>query len=87
MKKRILLPLFLGVLAFTSCKSDDDNNEPEQKCVTCEVPLIGDTEYCDNEDGTVTVTVDGEETTTSLNGISFDNFIEALEQSGQISCN
>lgn len=87
MKKRILLPVCIAIITLASCKKDDDNAEDNRNCITCDAGELGDIEYCDNEDGTITATVNGEETTFSLAGVDFDAYIAALETSGQITCN
>lgn len=86
--KKILLSAAV-CLAFVACSSDDDNGE-ENTCKTCEITVLEETqsvEYCDNGDGTVTATAqDGSEVTAELEGVSFSQFISALEQSGY-ECN
>lgn len=87
MTTRILTTSLLLLLAFTSCKKDDDSMEEDARnCVTCEGSVLGTIEYCENEDGTVSATVDGETTTFPLNGISFDTYINGLQGTGEISC-
>lgn len=77
-------------LIFTACSSDDDNNSEEQEtCETCDLDLLGtviSSEYCDNGDGTITITTEGLEQTQDLDGATFEQFILALELAGA-SCN
>ncbi|GGE28092.1 hypothetical protein [Psychroflexus planctonicus] len=86
-KLSLLLTLTLG-LFIASCSSDDDSGSKNNNCVTCEIELFGTvntTDYCDNGDGTVTVTAEGEEEVVDLEGATFHQFISAFEQLG--SCN
>ena len=88
MKKIILTAAVVGMLTFTACGSDDDSGEDAQVCETCTIDFLGITtvtEYCDNEDGTVTATVDGVEEIVDLMGISFSQFITSVELLG--TCN
>lgn len=88
MKKIILTAAVLGMLTFTGCGSDDDSGEDAQVCEICTIDLLGTsvvTEYCDNEDGTVTATVDGVEEIVDLMGVSFSQFISTVEFLGE--CN
>jgi len=56
-------------------------------CQTCSSTVVPETEYCDNQDGTMTVTVSGfPATTVDLQGVSFENYISGLETSG-LTCN
>ena len=89
MKKFMFLALMIGALGFHSCGSDDDGNQNQNECQTCDLELLGiviSSEYCDNGDGTMTVTSEGQEETVDLEGLSFDAFISALEQIGA-TCN
>lgn len=75
-------------LVFTACSSDDDSSDGPV-CETCELDVLGielTTEYCDNGDGTVTVIFEGVEETQDLGGVTFDEFISAIEQAGG-TCN
>ncbi len=85
MKKVLFSALVLGLLFTTSCKSDDDNGDTAPTCETCEILGIS-SEYCDNGDGTMTVTTAGQEQSVDLNGSSFADFVAALEASGA-TCN
>ena len=70
----------LAVALLWSC-SDDDNSD--QDCRTCyfeEVIVV--TRVCDNEDGTVTISLNGESRTEDLEGLGFDEFIDQLETIG-----
>ena len=83
--------LAIGVLVFLACgNDDDDDNEAQQDCRICSFGLIvGEevtAEYCDNGDGTITITANGEETTETLDGASFSEFINAFELLGA-TCN
>lgn len=87
MKKIILSFAVIATLGFTSCSSDDDNSDDGSisECLTCDLDILGtviSSEYCDNGDGTMTVTTDGQEQTVDLEGESFDSVISALEQAG-----
>ena len=85
MKKLTLLALTIGLFAFTSC-SDDDDGGSSSSCKTCTIEIMGIenvSEYCDNGDGTMTVTSEGQETTIELEeGMSFDDYIAGQEQLG-----
>jgi len=86
MKKIMLMACAAGLFAFTSCSSDDDN-DGSSNCQTCTVTFEGSTNtttYCDNEDGTYTITLeDGTETTQDIpEDVSFDEFIASQEQLG-----
>ncbi|MDQ7916493.1 hypothetical protein RBU60_02815 [Mesonia sp. MT50] len=96
MKKIIFMALATGLFAFTSCSSDDDGEEVGEPsasaCQTCTLTAEdGETsaiEYCDNGDGTVTATVvgTGSETTIPLDGTSFSVFISTMEQITSSNC-
>jgi len=84
MKKCINVLMAIGVLVLLACGNDDDNNV-QQDCKICSFGIDADLEeatFCDNGDGTVTVKANGEETTESLDGASFNEFILALELFG-----
>ncbi|WP_106143814.1 hypothetical protein [Flagellimonas meridianipacifica] len=79
MKKIIFAFALLASIGFTGCSSDDDSSS--SNCTTCSITLLDittSTEYCDNGDGTVTATTEGESETVDLEGISFDAFIAQL---------
>lgn len=79
------MALLIGVLAFNSCSSDDDGkDESSSDCRTCEVFTITQ-EYCDNGDGTVTITTNGQEEKEDLDGATFAQFILGIELLG--TCN
>ena len=62
MKKPILFFALAATLIFTSCKNDDDGDS--KICESCTV--LGSTgKLCDNGDGTVTESVEGEPDTTA----------------------
>lgn len=81
--KKVLFSALVICLAFTSCKKDDDGDD--RTCQTCELDILGTpfaSEYCDNGDGSISITTEGETQTTSLNGSTYAQFIAALKQSG-----
>ncbi|MFK7832182.1 MAG: hypothetical protein AB8B52_02795 [Winogradskyella sp.] len=91
MKKLILSFAVIATLGFTSCSDDDDNNDNgSDPCQTCNIDLLGtslSTEYCDNGDGTYTITVFGEEQVVDLgDDETFADVIAAVEAAGS-ACN
>lgn len=92
MKKLNLSLLLVVAMIFIGCSNDDngDNGEDQQStCSTCTLDLLGTpitSEYCDNGDGTVTVTTEGVEQTADLDGLTFEQFVSAFEQTGA-TCN
>lgn len=93
MKKIITLCFALSSLALvsTSCGSDDDDSSANNNCTTCETTTVGVTvssEYCDNGDSTMNVSVNGVETLTNqpIPGGNLDAYITALETAGA-NCN
>lgn len=94
MKKFTLLALAIGLFAFTSCSDDDDGGGGNSDCVICSMSMEGgsiDTEYCDNGDGTMTVTLrsGGQEVSQEQDipeGVTFDDYINGQEQAGA-DCN
>ncbi|MEP0131847.1 MAG: hypothetical protein ABJJ25_10855 [Eudoraea sp.] len=87
MKRIKIAILAIGVLGFTACSSDDD--EVVENCETCSLTILDEeviSEYCDNGDGTVTITTAGVEQTEELEGATFDQFIAAFELLGA-TCN
>jgi hypothetical protein len=88
MKRIKIAILAIGVLGFAACSSDD-NDEVVENCETCSLSILDQevvSEYCDNGDGTVTVTTAGVEQTEDLDGATFDQFIAAFELLGA-TCN
>ncbi|MGB5386856.1 MAG: hypothetical protein WBN20_08740 [Eudoraea sp.] len=88
MKRIKIAILAIGVLGFTAC-GNDDNDEIIDSCETCSLMIMDQevvSEYCDNGDGTVTITTAGVEQTEDLEGVTFDQFIAAFELLGA-SCN
>ena len=88
MKRIKIAILAIGVLGFTACSSDD-NDEVVENCETCTLLFAEQevvSEYCDNGDGTVTVTTLGQEQTEELGDATFDQFIAAFELLGA-TCN
>lgn len=89
MKKFFALAAIVALVSFTACNGDDDNDEPEMNCRTCGLDFEGtviNTEYCDNGDGTITFTTQGQSQTEDLNGVTFEEFIAGLELLGS-TCN
>ena len=75
----MLLMAIISTISFTACTTaSEDGDENSDSCTTCTLILL-ESEYCDNGDGTVTITAGGETTTQSLEGQSLDSFITALE--------
>ena len=90
MKKIILSIAMIATIAFTGCS---DNDETDKKCLSCEFSGLGvetpiKTQYCDNGDGTMTITVKGIQTVTDdiPEGSSFEEIIEAAKKQGT-TCN
>ncbi|MEP1489072.1 MAG: hypothetical protein ABJK28_11645 [Algibacter sp.] len=82
MKKIMLSALLIGALGFTSCGSDDDGGEETtETCETCTLQSI-ESKYCDNGDGTITITVAGQSQEVPLSGVSFSDYISLLETAG-----
>mgnify|MGYP001813895403 CR=1 FL=1 len=91
MKKSVFLALTFGALVFTACSKDDDKTDTFiEECQTCNLELLGEsisTEICDNGDGTITLTVLGQEEIQELDeGVTFAQFINAYEEFGA-TCN
>lgn len=84
MKKIVFSVMAMAALAFVGCSNDDDDDEGN--CATCAVELLGTaitTEACDNGDGTVTLTANGESQILSgdeLEGATPAEFVRALEE-------
>ncbi len=81
MKKVVFSLMAIAGIVFTSCSSDDDENT----CASCSLNVLGTTvvtEACDNGDGTVRLTVNGETQTLSgddLEGVSPAEYVQALQ--------
>jgi len=91
MKKLVFSLMAVTALGFTSCGSDDDSSDDNSsECVICELTEEGittDSEICENGDGSFTISSEGSEITfEESDGITFDQFIDALEDAGA-SCN
>ncbi|WP_345275347.1 hypothetical protein [Litoribaculum gwangyangense] len=90
MKKLTFSAFVFAVLCFTGCGSDDDNKNVIEACQTCNLEILGETiisEFCDNGDGTITITAFGQEEIEELDeGVTFAEFIAAYEEFGAI-CN
>ncbi len=87
MKKIILSLAVIAAISFTAC-SDDDGDSAQNTCQTCDLELFDiviSSQYCDNGDGTMTVTTEGQEEVVSLEGQSFSAFITDFELIG--TCN
>jgi len=88
--KNLLFSALVFSLAFISCKKDDDGDDGNGGCQTCEQTISGvaiSTEYCDNGDGTFTTTIQGGQSTTqSLGGAPFSAIITTAENGGA-TCN
>ncbi len=87
MKKLISFAILATTLSATiiSCSKDDDSSS-NQECTTCKSEKDGNTTttiICDNEDGTINVSINGVETT--LPG-SYATYILTLEATGA-NCN
>ena len=81
MKKLTLSALVIGLMAFSSCGSDDDNSSDDNSndgetttvvpdnCVACDNARSDGTAYtaivCDNGDGTTSSTVEGQTLTAN----------------------
>ena len=88
MKKSIFMALSIGFFCFVSCSKSDDK-KALQDCQTCNLDILGEmisSEFCDNGDGTFTITSNGESETQDLDGATFQQFIDAYEQFGA-TCN
>lgn len=88
MKRVKLLFLCIAMIGFVACSNDDDSSS-NQDCLSCSFSLEGEltsAEICDNGDGTITVSSGGQEETEDLEGITFDDFIAALETIGGGTC-
>ncbi|MEZ4779649.1 MAG: hypothetical protein R2786_09740 [Flavobacteriaceae bacterium] len=86
-KQNLIIALLVLTVVFSCKKKDDDGGG--QACQTCTFDILGEdftSEYCDNGDGTVTVTTEGQSQTTSMEGLTFTEFIAAFEQAGA-TCN
>ncbi len=89
MKKLVFSVMAIASLAFVGCSNDDDDDD-NSSCATCSIDFLGTpitSEYCDNGDGTITVTTQGVSQTEDLDGVTFAQFISAFEVSGLGSCN
>ena len=88
MKKLLFSALILGLVLTTSCNKDDDGGS-KKDCETCNLDILGTplvSKFCDNGDGTISVTIDGQTENTDLNGVSFAQYIASYEQAGA-TCN
>jgi len=82
--KKIKLILLLVSFALLSCTSDEESSN----CFQCNVNLSGEpanTVICDNGDGTVDVTSAGVTKTIDLEGVTFEDFINAAQLLGTCS--
>lgn len=76
--------LLLASFALLSCATDDEDTD--LNCSTCTYTSMGtpnEIEYCDNEDGTITVIFeDGTTETDPLGELTFSQFISSQEMIG-----
>lgn len=87
MKRLFLFTAILTSLFFTACSTDDESSDDNsQDCFLCTIEIefggdvqITESEICDNEDGTVTITSEGQTEVIDLEGNSFDDFIETFQ--------
>lgn len=89
MKKVTLSAFVIGILLFNSCSSDDDAKTSENDCSTCNLEFLGESitsEFCDNGDGTMTITTSGVSEIEDLDGATFEQFITSYELLGA-TCN
>ena len=87
-KQIMLMVLFVGALSITSCSNSNDDESLMDDCQTCTTLLLLTSEHCDNGDGTVTVTSNGQEETVDLNGVTFAVYIEGVKLALQgTTCN
>jgi len=83
MKKVVFSLLAVSCLIFVGCSNDDDD---DQNCAVCAIDFLGTpltTEACDNGDGTVTITVEGQSeilTSEDLEGASPAEYVAALKE-------
>ncbi len=67
------------MVTIVACSSDDNKG---LACYDCSLELLGtviESEYCDNGDGTIEVTINGETETVDLEGTSYDDFISQVQ--------
>ena len=88
MKKLISFAVLAMALSTTilSCSKDDDSSSNNKDCTTCTSEKDGlttSTTVCDNQDGTITINVNGVESTIPGN---YDVYIQALAATGA-NCN
>ncbi len=89
LKKSIISAFILGVFLLLSCSKDDDDKKAVDDCQTCNFEFLGEiliSEFCDNGNGTFTITTDGESETQDLEDATFQEIIAAYEQFGA-TCN
>ncbi|TDQ21908.1 hypothetical protein [Tenacibaculum caenipelagi] len=84
MKKIILSIAMLTSTVLASCSDDNESNTNCRKCVFEGFDQTLNTEYCDNGDGTITMTVEGGQTVTDEipKGSSFEEIMKAVEANG-----
>lgn len=82
MKKLILFALLTSALFIISCGSDDDDGNEFSGCVVCTntvATIETSTEYCDNEDGTVTKNPgETDENVITISAASFSEFVQGI---------
>ena len=92
MKKFMLMLAVVSAISITACSSDDDGGAGTQgnsDYETCNLELLGESltsEFCDNGDGTITVTSSGVTQIEDLDGVTFEQFISGFELLGG-TCN
>jgi hypothetical protein len=93
MKKIIFTIAILTSITFASCSSNNGTVDDDSNCKECEISEVSDdgmiigtttsSVYCDNGNGTWTLTKDGESETFEFEeGISFEQLIIDLENTG-----
>ena len=75
MKKLMYVAAFTLALGFTACNKDDDGNANCRECSVLTIPIS----ICNNGDGTVNLTANGEtEKVTLEEGVTFEQYANTL---------